>query len=82
MLSPKEIEEARPACADLHAHYMRACAENRNTGIVGRMDRHIFMRKLPALTVGLEDLFDLLTLDALDVGILGVITLYVQFLIF
>jgi hypothetical protein len=82
MLSPKEIEKAGPGCAALHALYMTACAENRDTGIVGRVEHHYFWRELDSLTVGFEDLFDLLTLDALDVAILRVITLYVQFLLF
>jgi hypothetical protein len=80
MLSPKEIEKARPGCAALHALYMTACAESRDTGIVGRVEHHYFWCELDSLTVGFKDLFDLLTLDALDVAILRV--LYVQFLLF
>jgi hypothetical protein len=84
MLSAKEVEKAGPGCVAIHAYYMKACAENRNTRIVGRVERQYFWRELESepLTVGFEDLFDLLTLDALDVAILRVLTLYVQFLLF
>jgi hypothetical protein len=77
MLSAKEVEKAGPGCVAIHAYYMKACAENRNTGIVGRVERQYFWRELESepLTVGFEDLFDLLTLDALDVAILRVLTL-------
>jgi hypothetical protein len=43
MLSEEELVNAGPGCVDLHALYMNACAENRNTGIVGRIERDFFL---------------------------------------
>jgi hypothetical protein len=79
MLSEEELVNTGPRYANLHALYMNACAENRNTGIIGRIERDYFWRENESepLTVRFEDLFNLLKLDALDVGILHVITLYV-----
>ena len=56
---------------------MKACAENRIDGIVGMFKRHHFGRDFETepFVVGLDDLFDLFTLDALDMSILRCLTL-------
>ena len=84
MLSEEEILQAGPKCAELHIYYMNACAMGRNIGIIGRVKSHFFLLdgQYVPLTVGFEDVFDLLTFDSLDVAILRVITLCVQFLLF
>jgi len=61
MLSAIEVEKAGPGCRALHAHYMKACAENRKAGIVTMIKRW-HESETEAFIVGLEDLFDLFTL--------------------
>ena len=77
ILSATDAEKARPRCVALHAYYMKACAENRMDGIVGMFKRQHFGRDLETepFVVGLDDLFDLFTLDALDMSILRCLTL-------
>jgi hypothetical protein len=76
-LSKTELEKAGPACVALHAWYMKECEEHRTRGIIAVIKRQHFWRDAESepFIVGLEDLFDLLTLDGLDVGLLRVLTL-------
>ena len=77
ILSATDVEKAGPGCAAVHACYMKACAENRTDGIVGMFKRQHFGCDLETehFVVGLDDLFDLFTLDALDMSILRCLTL-------
>jgi hypothetical protein len=77
MLSAIEVEKAGAGCVALHAHYMKSCAKNRKGGIVAMITPRHFGRDLETepFIVGLEDLFDLFTLDALDMFILHCLTL-------
>jgi len=77
ILSATDVEKAGPRCVALHAYYMKACAENRTDGIVGMFKCQHFGRDLETepFVVGLDDLFDLFTLDALDMSILRCLTL-------
>jgi len=77
ILSAPDVEKAGPRWVALHAYYMKACAENRTYGIVGMFKLQHFGHDLETepFVVGLDDLFDLFTLDALDMSILHYLTL-------
>jgi len=77
LLSAPEVQKAGPGCVALNAHYMKAVAENGNTGIVGMFKHEHFLRELELepLPVGYEDLFDLFTLGAMDMALLRCLTL-------
>ena len=66
-----------PECVALHAWYMKECEEKRTIGMVAVFKKHHFWRLADTefFAVGLEDLFDLFTLDGLDVAPLHVLRL-------
>ena len=76
-LSETELEKAGPRCVALHAWYIKECEEKRTNGMVVVFKKQHFWRlaDIEFFAVGLEDLFDLLKLDGLDVGLLHVMTL-------
>ena len=76
-LSEGELEKAGPGCVALHAWYMKECEEHRTGRIVAVIKRQHFWHDAESKTfiMGLYDLFDLFTLDGLDVGLLRVLTL-------
>ena len=73
-LSEIELEKARPRCVARHAWYMKECEEKRTTGMVAMFKKQHFLREAYTefFAMGLEDLFDLFTLDGLDIGLLRV----------
>jgi len=77
MLSTTELDKAGPGCVALHAHYMNACAQNRSNPFFAMVRSEYFLHdsKTLAFPVGFEDIFDLFTLDGLEMSILRCLTL-------
>jgi Cu/Zn superoxide dismutase len=77
MLPAIELEKAGPGCVALHAHYIKACEEQRKGGIVAMIKHQHFWldSESEPFVVGLVDLFDLSTLDGLDISLLRCFTL-------
>jgi hypothetical protein len=66
-----------PRCVALHAHYMNACAQNRRSPFFAmvRSEHFLLESKTLEFPMGFEDIFDLFTLDALEMSILRCVTL-------
>ena len=73
-LSEIELEKAGPRSVALHAWYKKGCEEKRTTGMVAVFKKQHLLREADTefFAMGLEDLFDLFTLDGLDIGLLRV----------
>lgn len=80
MLTKAELQVAGPGCVELHAYYMKSCAndlQNKNGGILVEYKRKHFLRDTDSecLLVGFNDLYDLFTLDAMDMSLIRCFTL-------
>ncbi|KAJ1255962.1 hypothetical protein BS78_K127600 [Paspalum vaginatum] len=78
MLTRAEHEVAGLGCVELHAYYMKSCAiDNNKNGIVVEYKHKHFLHDYDSefVLVGINDLYDLFTLDAMDISLVCCFTL-------
>ncbi|TVU41471.1 hypothetical protein EJB05_14992, partial [Eragrostis curvula] len=78
LLSTTELEKAGPYCTSLHTYYMNGCKEKKKQFVVFIRPNHLHRRDEAPFIVDYADLYDLFNIDALDVSIARVFTLYMQ----
>ena len=75
MMSTKELASAGVNTRGLHKHYMTHTMHDDNTSIVGEFKAEDLHSGSGVFSVALSDLYDLFSLDALDISLIRCLTL-------
>ncbi|TVU01375.1 hypothetical protein EJB05_53144, partial [Eragrostis curvula] len=78
LMSTADLEKAGPNCTSLHNYYMNGCKEKKKQIVVFIRPNHLLRRVEAPFIVDYADLYDLFNIDALDMSIVRVFTLYMH----